>query len=257
MRGPGSDERRATAPARVLRPVRVLDREIAVDDRGEGPGVVVLVHGIGVSGRYFEPLAAELARTHRVITPDLPGFGDSPNGGPPLDIEELGEVVAALVRKEGLVTPLLLGHSMGAQVVVAAAAAHPGLAGGLVLVGPVVEPGTRSLARQALRLLRDTRHETVRANGMTIRDYVRAGPVWYARHLGPMRDYRTEEHLREVIAPVVVVRGEDDPVAPWDYVERLAACAPNGRAVEVPGAGHIAMFPDPVPVAEVCRELAR
>jgi pimeloyl-ACP methyl ester carboxylesterase len=40
---------------------------------------VVLVHGIGVSSRYFHPVAARLARFDPVYLVDLPGYGSAPN----------------------------------------------------------------------------------------------------------------------------------------------------------------------------------
>src|SRR4051812_20700615 len=39
----------------------------------------VLVHGIGVSSRYFQPAAAELAKLGTVYVVDLPGYGAAPN----------------------------------------------------------------------------------------------------------------------------------------------------------------------------------
>ena len=44
-------------------------------------GPFVLVHGVGVSGRYMLPVARVLARDHSVYVPDLPGYGKS--GRPP------------------------------------------------------------------------------------------------------------------------------------------------------------------------------
>ncbi|MGY1704579.1 alpha/beta fold hydrolase [Geodermatophilus sp. SYSU D00697] len=61
----------------------------AWDGTAEGGGVpVVLLHGLGLSSRHLVPLGARLARLgHRVLVPDLPGFGRSPvrpaAGGPP------------------------------------------------------------------------------------------------------------------------------------------------------------------------------
>jgi pimeloyl-ACP methyl ester carboxylesterase len=45
--------------------------------RHSGSCEIVLVHGLGLSGRYMLPLAARLAADHQVFLPDLPGFGDS------------------------------------------------------------------------------------------------------------------------------------------------------------------------------------
>ncbi|MBX9244248.1 alpha/beta fold hydrolase [Actinotalea ferrariae] len=217
---------------------------------------VVLVHGIGVSGRYFEPLAHELALEGPVLVPDLPGFGPSPRPDEPLGIADHARVLVELVRREGWDSaPVLVGHSMGTQVVTEAAAAVPDLAAGVVLIGPVAEPGRRSAVRQGWRLLRDTRHETPRANWVVLTDYLRTGLRWYLATLPHMLDYPLEERIGDVTQPVLLLRGENDPIAPPGYVERLAARARDGRVDEVPGAGHVVMMRRPRAAAAMCRSL--
>lgn len=217
---------------------------------------VVLVHGIGVSGRYFGPLARELATEGPVLVPDLPGFGSSPRPDEPLGIADHARVLVELVRREEWATaPVLVGHSMGAQVVTEAAAQVPGLASGVVLIGPVTQPGTRSLLRQGWRLLRDGRHETARANWVVVSDYVRTGIRWYAATLPHMIDYPLEDRIADVHEPVLLVRGEHDPIAPPEYLERLAARAVDGRVDQVPGEGHVVMMHRPRVAAAMCRSL--
>ena len=89
------------------------------------PHTFVLVHGLGVSSYYFEPLAARLARTGVVYLLDLPGFDGVPHAGQPLGIGGFADVVAAWVKQEGLTDPVMVRHSMGAQVVVEALARNP------------------------------------------------------------------------------------------------------------------------------------
>src|SRR5690554_522591 len=101
--------------------VRVGGHRIVLHEAGAGSETVVLIHGIGVSARYFGPLVRELARTHRVLAPDLPGFGRSPRPREVLSIEDHAAVLAVLVTdhlgggRAG--RPVLVGHSMGVQVV--------------------------------------------------------------------------------------------------------------------------------------------
>ena len=73
---------------------------------------VVLVHGLGVSGRYFEPLGRELARTFRVTIPDLPGWGESEQPRRALTIEQLADVVGELLAGEDGM-PALVANSLG------------------------------------------------------------------------------------------------------------------------------------------------
>ena len=74
---------------------------------------VVLVHGLGLSGRYMVPVARHLARHYRVFAPDLPGFGDSEKPRRALDVPELGDALAAWIRATGLGRAVPLGNSFG------------------------------------------------------------------------------------------------------------------------------------------------
>lgn len=243
--------------ADVRRTTRLLGHEVAVHEAGTGPDGVVLVHGIGVSARYFARLVEVLATTGRVLTPDLPGFGASPRADHDLTIEEYAAVIAALVEESGLERPVVLGHSMGAQVVAEMAVQNPGLADRIVLVGPVVQPGTRSVTRQAWRLIRDYAYETTAVNLITMTDWFRCGPRRYARTLAPMMGYPLEQRLAEVTEPVVLVRGERDLVAPREYLELLASRCAHGSVVEIPREGHVVMWRQPEAVAAVCRQVLR
>lgn len=218
--------------------------EVAVRVRGpEGGGGpdVVLVHGIGVSGRYFAPLVAALATRARVVVPDLPGFGGSPRPPAPLSIAEHAAVIRALVDALGLAHPVLLGHSMGAQVVTeAAATAAPGEVGGVVLVGPVTDPRAPTAAGQGLRLLRDVAHERPRWTVAQLREYLRCGPRWYLATLPHVLAFPTAARLADVGVPVLLVRGLHDPVAPAPWLTDLATAAPGAARLVVPRGGHLA-----------------
>lgn len=216
--------------------------------RWSGVPDVVLVHGIGVSHRYFGPLAAHLAHTGRgVLAPDLPGFGGSPRPREPLAIEEHARVLAELLDPSRAV--VVLGHSMGAQVATELTVARPDLVRGLVLLGPVTDPAARSAARQGLRLLRDTRRESASGNLLMLRDWLRCGPRWYAATVGPMVGYPLGDRLAQVRRPVTLLRGEHDPVTPRDLLARWAARPAEAVVAEVPGEGHIAMLRRPEEVA--------
>jgi pimeloyl-ACP methyl ester carboxylesterase len=232
--------------------------DIAVTAGGTpGAPPFVLVHGIGMSASYFRPFTETLARDSHVLVPDLPGFGRSPKAGAPLGVEEMADVVAALVVDRGLAAPVLVGHSMGCQVVTEVLASHPGLAAGGVLVGPVTDDRAPGPGRQALRLLRDGRHEPMRVNALITADYLRCGPRWYAGTLPHMLRYPIVERLAVTTDPVLVVRGAQDPIAPPGWVRRLAAAAPRGTAAEVPGAGHVAMYTHPGQVRGLCATATR
>ena len=73
--------------------------DIYYEVQGEGEPIV-LVHGLGVSGRYFESLGNELARSFRVSIPDLPGWRTSERPRRALTLDELAEVLAELAGQQ-------------------------------------------------------------------------------------------------------------------------------------------------------------
>lgn len=106
----------------------------------EAPAIV-MIHGILSNWRIFTYfLAPAMARDHRVVVIDRPGWGYSRLTGKRLDIAEQADAIAALIGKLGLEKPLLVGHSMGGAVSLALALAHPEKVRGLALIAPYTQP---------------------------------------------------------------------------------------------------------------------
>ncbi|MDD7940089.1 alpha/beta fold hydrolase [Actinomycetospora lutea] len=100
-------------------------------DQGNGPPVLLL-HGGALDHRLWEPQIAALARTHRVVAPDLRGHGTSPT--PTAPFRHVDDV-AALVRGLDLGPVTVAGISLGASVAVDLALEAPDLVAGLVVSG--------------------------------------------------------------------------------------------------------------------------
>jgi pimeloyl-ACP methyl ester carboxylesterase len=100
---------------------------------GAGPAVV-LIHGYGETGDMWAPLAADLARDHRVIVPDLRGMGLSqrPAGG--YDKKTQGQDIAALLDALKVSKADIVGHDIGNMVAYAFVAQYPQRTGKLVLM---------------------------------------------------------------------------------------------------------------------------
>jgi len=108
--------------------------------------VLVLIHGLGASGRVLERVAPLLAARFRVIVPDLPGFGET--GGEDTTIEGMARAVLEVVDAEEFVAA---GHSMGGLVATALAELAPDRVTRLVLVNapPTYESRMAARARRA------------------------------------------------------------------------------------------------------------
>lgn len=214
---------------------------ITESGRAGGP-TFVLVHGIGMGHRYWSDLADSLAREGRVLALDLPGFGEAPEPKHPYTMSESGEYLAELIAAEGLDAPVVLvGHSMGTQIVAETAAQRPELVSSVVLIAPTVNPRERSGVVQGIRLLGDPSLTRPKVVALAVRSYLQAGPRWYFKKLGQMLDHRIELVLPDVAAPTLVVRGEHDRLAPRPWAEQVALMLPHGRYVEVPDRGHETM----------------
>lgn len=214
------------------------------------PGVpVVLVHGLSMSHRYSMPLARALAEAHPVSAVDLPGFGLSGKPEVVLDVPALADALGAWLRLAGTPAPVLVGHSVGCQIVADLAARDPAVARAVVLIGPTMDPHARTALRQALRWLRDVRHEDLLQLPVLARDVLAAGvgrTVGTFRHA--LRD-RIERKLPAVDMPALVVRGTRDRVVSAPWAAEAAALLPRGELAVIPGAPHDGNYTAPAAVA--------
>jgi pimeloyl-ACP methyl ester carboxylesterase len=112
---------------------------------GQGPPLL-LVHGLGGAAVNFTLLGPLLAKSHRVLIPDLPGHGKSE---PLARVEGLGdyaERVAEVAELEGMLPAPVVGYSMGGVVALRLAVTRPQDVQALVLVGAA---GIVSVTRRA------------------------------------------------------------------------------------------------------------
>lgn len=227
---------------------------VHVRSSGTGPDTYVLIHGIGMSSRYFRPLAAELARTATVHTIDLPGHGSSPKPRRTLSVPDYARAVWAALKELEVKRPILVGHSMGSQIAVEMTNMRPAGALALVLLGPTNYPPERGFWAQCLRLGQDTLREPWRVNAVVLSDYAfRCGIPWYLRTVPAMLLNGIENSITNVRVPVLVIRGIHDPIVPVAWTSALARLAPQGTMAQVDGESHVMMYRSAAATAALCR----
>lgn len=107
-------------------------------DYGGNGDTLVLVHGLGGSLINWDAVGPRFARHHRVVAPDLPGFGLSP---PRADYRLSTHVAALAEFIEAFETPVvLMGNSMGGLICELLTSEHPHLVDRLILVSPATPP---------------------------------------------------------------------------------------------------------------------
>lgn len=215
---------------------------------------VVLVHGLGVSGRYMLPTAEALASDYSVFVPDLPGFGRSGKPSHILNISELADALAAWMGMAGLSHTCLVGNSLASQFIIDIALRYPELADMAVLIGPSMDSQARSFWRQAGRAALDMFHEPVGFWPLLVRDYLLAGPIRTAKTLQYAIEDPVHEKLASVRIPVLVMRGVHDVIAPQRWVDEMVQKLPLGRLVVLPKEAHIPNYSSGDAVANVIRD---
>ena len=229
---------------------------LKVATQGTGVNSYVLIPGIGVSPRYFKPLAAVLATVGIVHRVELPGFGSTRAPRRRVPIHEFGLMVRQALAEAGAGPAVLVGHSMGCQIAAEMTAARPSLTKGLVLLGPTVNCAERKALLQGFRLFQDTLREPPQVNAIVFSDYVRSGPRWYLRTLPEMLRHRVEDVLARIEVPTLILRGERDPIVPRSWVQTLAAASPAACIADIAGEAHVLMYRRPRTVAAYCQEIA-
>jgi 3-oxoadipate enol-lactonase len=233
----------------------------------DGAPWVVLLHGydVGGSATWSPTIPALLRAGTRVLAIDLKGFGHSARDtAPTYSVRAHADLVARLLNEQGVQEATVVGHGWGGMVALQLAVDQPQFVGRLVLLSPV-EDEARVAPWRHVAGLPYVGRLAVWAGGT-------GGPLWEilqrrgfhdpslasASYLHAMREpgrivgtmdallamARSPEDsdlpaaLPRVRAPVLVVAGEQDRVAPPHEAERLAAALPDATMVLLPGAGH-------------------
>lgn len=238
---------------------RVHDGDVYVRVNSVGEGgqrPFVLVPGIGVSSTYFEKLAPHLNEFGPVHALDLPGFGGVPHPASTLTIRQYADLVGRVIDELELDDPIIVGHSMGSQVVSDLVSRRPELST-LILIGPVIHPSERRVLTQGRRFLQAAWHEPGTVKLLAISAYLFCGVKWFARVLPEMLSFPIEDRLPLIKANTLVIRGEFDSVAPRDWVKQVGDLLPSSRLWEITGAAHSVMYAHAEEVAKLCVDHVR
>ncbi|WP_327175600.1 alpha/beta hydrolase [Streptomyces sp. NBC_01335] len=233
------------------------------DDTGPRGGTpVVLIHGHPFDRTLWAPqVRALVAAGHRVITPDLRGYGASGVTEGTVYLSDFADDLAALLDHLGLADAVVGGVSMGGQIALEFRRLHPERVRALVLsdtsAPPETEDGKAYRNELADRLLAEGMDGyAAEVIGKMLAEYnVTALPEVADRVLTMMRTTdprgaaaalrgRAERpDLRPVLAaadvPVLVVVGADDVYTPLADAEELRRHAPHAWLEVIDGAGHL------------------
>lgn len=172
---------------------------------------------------------------------------------PILLLPQLADALAQWMDALNLARAHFVGNSFGCQIISHFAARHPEHVDRLVLQGPTVDPRSRSLPRQFLKLLINSLREPHGLGKLARKDYARAGLTRAKQTMHLAMADPIEEILPQVHAPTLVVRGTRDPLVPQRWADQVTRLLPQGELRIIPGAPHTINYSAPLEFVRVMK----
>ena len=249
-------------------------------EAGRGPPLLLLHGAGGGAANWFATIAA-LSSGHRVIAPDLPGFGLSPRVDfePPFGAA-MADILLAWLSRRGISTLHVAGTSLGGLIALQMAVRAPERLQSLVLIDAAglgrelpaavrfaTLPGVHGLAgsagRPGLRLFfqryltssevpaqrRDKLLAYIRACALAGTGEMLAANIARFASIRGQREVLRDDELATIAVPVLVLWGDRDRFIPPSHGARVAALAGDARFVTIRGVGHSPNWEAPERVA--------
>jgi 3-oxoadipate enol-lactonase len=231
-------------------------------DAGSGTPAIVLLHAFPLHAGMWAPQIEQLSAKHRVVAPDLLGFGgsDAPETMYRYTMLGFADLVAGLLDHLGLERVVLGGLSMGGYVAFAFLRQYPERVSALILADTragadttmvferrtdqqdqVARIGTTALIET---LLAGLLCEDTRANRLDLVEQVRrlmANPA--TGFIGALEAMKhrpdATEELSSITVPTLVIVGEDDSLSPPEVAREMQERIPKAEVAVLPHAGHL------------------
>jgi pimeloyl-ACP methyl ester carboxylesterase len=259
----------------MTRRIDARGSEVSVlDSGGDGPPLLWL-HGLGGVWQNWLLNIPAFMGSHRCVTLDLPGFGQSPMPKEEISIPSFAATVDAVCDELGIDNPVVIGNSMGGFVGAELAVSFPTRVAKLVLVS-AAGLSTEYLAREPLLAAARafavlTARTGLRGSPMVKRARLRrialAPILRYPERLSvplatelvrganaegflpafeALMGYSFRDNLERIEAPVLIVWGRNDMLVPVEDAEAFEhLIGENAHSVIFEDTGHLAMMERP------------
>jgi pimeloyl-ACP methyl ester carboxylesterase len=229
---------------------------------------VILIHGIPTWGFLFHEFVDALSDTHRVLVPDLPGFGFSDKSDRfDRSIARQAEMIAQWMDQLKISAAAIVGHDIGGGIALRLATLFRDRVARLCLINSVAydswpvesmlqlghpAAATRLSPATAISLLRFTLKKGFAAvpdrqllDSLLAPYRTEIGRLSLMRNASALNTNLTMEItplLPTITAPVLILWGENDRFQPVEYAARLALDIPHARLIRIRDARHFVMF---------------
>ena len=222
----------------------------------QGGEAVLMLHSLGTDLHVWDPQAAALARTHRVIRPDLRGHGitEAPAGGYTMGL--LAHDGLRLLDALGVKRAHVCGVSIGGRIAMEMAAAAPDRIASLILCDTALEfrppemwqQRMDAVAQGGMAAVVDAVMErwvvdrTLPSSKGLRRMLLSTDPAGYAGCAAALRDTRASDVAGRIGCPATVVVGDKDASTPASAAEAVRDAIPGSEMVLIADAAHIPTF---------------
>lgn len=253
-----------------MRKITVNEVRLSYVDTGTGP-IVLLLHGFPLDHSMWRHQIEALSQRHRVLAPDLRGFGQSEGQDDKVTMRQFADDLAGLLDSLGILEPITLcGLSMGGYIAWQFWRHHGARLTGLIVCNSRAAADSAEAAAERLRLADSvlTEGSAAIADAMlpklfapstlesqssiveaTRRVMAAIRPTTIAAALRGMaeRPDMTDE-LAGIDIPTLLVGGEFDVLTPADEMRAIARALPDATFCPIADAGHMAPLEQPARV---------
>lgn len=214
---------------------------------------MLLIHGNFAGKSWWRELLEAPPPGHRLIAPDLPGFGESLGGENfTPDIPKYARSLARFLKHLGVENPVLVGHSFGTAVAIELALSEPERFPTMMLLSPAPLDGLHTLRylepilesychdRRGLRraLKRTMRTRTPPYLDDLVDEARMMHPANFSGNVRLLSDWSVDGQLLRYTTPVLVASGDRDTLVPPSSAEATARAFPIGAYACTRNAGH-------------------
>lgn len=123
--------------------IKVNDIDIVYDECGKADTTLLFVHGWCINKEYWEEQKKFFCDNYKVVTLDLPGFGQSGKNRTEWTFEQYAADINEFIKVQKLKNVILIGHSMSGDILLLMDTKYPGSVIGIVGIDNLKKPGVK------------------------------------------------------------------------------------------------------------------
>ncbi len=229
--------------------------------REQGQGTpIILIHGFCETHEIWNGFDTKLSIYGRVISIDIPGFGNSPLVSVPFTIDAIAEILLTWLKERDFKDIILVGHSLGGYIALAMAVLDPHYCKKLVLFHSSIYADTDEKKANRYKVI-----EFVNKNGVEpflqtfvpslfynknhpeierVRSICSKTPsLTLIEYTRAMRDRRSrEDFFKTYTGQSVILAGEKDEIIPIEVSRKMASTGLKSIFLSLPDTGHLGMI---------------